>query len=275
MSHMAVPASGSAFWTRPRIHVLNRSIILLLFSVSMGSYLFLDAGIVDVLLRTYVMFLCTVMAHEGSHGHLGPTRRSNDWWGRIALFTPMVPYVSFRKTHRMHHARTNVPGEDPDIFIKPRHWFEVPFRSVAIPHYWLFWLKKRGWLTREDQRDLLLTYVALFGIYTPFAFSIGVERFVLGAFPSLFLVSLLLWYPFAVKTHEGFSLGSPEERSHNYYGYFAYWFSLGLSMHRVHHLRPSLSWIEILPHVERKQGGLSSLIPFRRDVRVARSDAAS
>ena len=69
--------------------------------------------------------------------------------------------------------------------------------------------------------------------------------------PPLILVSLLLWYPFAVQTHEGFSTGSAISRSHNYYGHFMYWFSLGLSMHRVHRLQPKLSWLELRPYVER------------------------
>ena len=68
--------------------------------------------------------------------------------------------------------------------------------------------------------------------------------------PPLVLVSLLLWYPFAVQTHEGFSTGAAELRSHNYYGLFMYWFSLGLSMHREHHLQPKLSWIELRRYVQ-------------------------
>ena len=68
--------------------------------------------------------------------------------------------------------------------------------------------------------------------------------------PPLILVSLLLWYPFAVQTHEGFSTGAAEARSHNYYGRFMYWFSLGLAMHREHHLQPKLSWIELRPFVQ-------------------------
>ncbi len=69
--------------------------------------------IIDVLLRTYLIFIGTVMAHEGVHGHLGRTKRANFWWGRIALLPSMVPYTNFRKTHRLHHAHTNVPDQDP------------------------------------------------------------------------------------------------------------------------------------------------------------------
>lgn len=251
------------------MHALSRAVILVLVTLCLATYLTSPVGVVeqtlDVVARAYLMFLCCVMAHEGSHGHLGSSRSANDWWGRIALLAPMVPYVTFRKTHRMHHARTNVPEDDPDYFIKPRHWIEVPFRAVAIPHYWIVWLRTRGWLLRRDIIELLCTYLGLSVLYGSLAALVGVERVVTGAIPSLVLVSILLWYPFAVRTHEGFSLGAPDQRSHNYFGFAAYWFSLGLSMHRSHHLHPRLSWIELLAHVERKPGAL----PFTRDVRLA------
>ena len=56
---------------------------------------------------------------------------------------------------------------------------------------------------------------------------------------------MLLWYPFAVMTHEGWSRGDEAARSHDYYGAPLYWFSLGLSMHRAHHVYPKLSWVEL------------------------------
>ena len=80
---------------------------------------------------------------------------------------------------------------------------------------------------------------------------VGPARVISGVGPALLIVSLLLWYPFAFKTHEGYSTGPAEARSHNYYGAFMYWFSLGLSMHREHHMRPSLTWIELRRLVER------------------------
>jgi fatty acid desaturase len=75
-------------------------------------------------------------------------------------------------------------------------------------------------------------------------------RYLLGMAPALILVSVLLWYPFAIKTHEGWSVGRPETRSHDYYGRFMYWFSAGLSLHRAHHLHPELTWLELRDHVQ-------------------------
>lgn len=260
--------------SRQRIIALSRGIVAFLLLSSFALFFTRpDTALewaLEILARSYLMFLCSVMAHEGSHGHLGRSRASNDWWGRLALVPSLVPYLNFRKTHRMHHSHTNIPHEDPDYFVKPRHWIEVPFRSVAVPHYWVMWLRKRGWLDRRDWIELGLHYLAMGAVYGTLSLIVGFDRLALSMVPSLVLTSILLWYPFAVKTHEGFSTGAQEERSHNYYGHFMYWLSLGLGMHRVHHMKPGLTWLELLPYVERAPRG----VRFGRDVRTPVKDPA-
>ena len=118
-------------------------------------------------------------------------------------------------------------------------------------------------LRRADLSELVLNYVAIFVVHGLILSFIGPARFFWGVVPPLILVSFLLWYPFAVQTHEGFSTGSSESRSHNYYGYFMFWFSLGLSMHREHHLRPKLAWIQLLPFVEKPDVRSFSVWPRR------------
>jgi beta-carotene hydroxylase len=178
----------------------------------------------------------------------------------------MVPFTNFRRTHQLHHAHTNDPNNDPDHFMKSRNLAELAVRAVAMPHHWFFWLQKRGKLKRADLIELFLNYVAIAALYSVVLFLVGPMRLVAGMVPPLILVSLLLWYPFAVQTHEGFSTGSAESRSHNYYGRFMYWFSLGLSMHREHHLQPKLSWIELRTYVEESPKRFSI---FARDIRVS------
>ena len=238
---------------RQRIYYLNRALICLICLPATGSLLVPVTNelhfALDILARTYLIFLGTVMAHESVHGHLGRTRRANFWWGRIALLPSMVPFTNFRRTHQLHHAFTNLPDKDPDHFMKSRNFFALALRAIAMPHHWFFWLRKRGRLKRADLSELLLNYVGIFALYSIMLFLIGPTRLFWGMAPPLVLVSLLLWYPFAVQTHEGFSTGAAETRSHNYYGSLMYWFSLGLSMHREHHLQPKLSWIELRRYV--------------------------
>jgi fatty acid desaturase len=260
-------------WRRPQIYYLSRAVICLVCALSIGT-LFLPIVsvfhfLIDILLRTYLIFLGTVMAHESVHGHLGRTRRANFWWGRIALVPSMVPFTNFRRTHQLHHAHTNVPELDPDHFMKSRNALELALRTVAMPHHWFFWLRKRGRLRRADLIELTLNYLGIFCVYGGILISVGVTRIIWGLVPPLILVSLLLWVPFAVLTHEGFSIGAAESRSHNYYGRFMYWFSLGLSMHREHHLQPKLAWIELRSYVESPPPhALSKLSLFQRDIRL-------
>jgi len=253
---------------RTQIHTLSRGIIILVVLISIGSLFIPTASVVvtavDILVRTYLMFIGTVMAHESVHGHLGKTRAANFWWGRIALLPTMVPFTNFRRTHQLHHANTNDPENDPDHFMKSRNFIELMLRALAIPHHWFFWLRKRGRLRNADLVELFLNYVGITVVYSFVLYCVGPTRLAVGMVPPLTLVSLILWYPFAVQTHEGFSTGSAESRSHNYYGRFMYWFSLGLSMHRAHHLQPKLSWIELLNYVEKSPKGFSL---FSRDIR--------
>lgn len=258
-------------WDRPKIYALSRCVSVGLVALALGSLFWHPQGwlesTLDILVRTHLMFLGTVMAHESVHGLLGRSKRANLWWGQFVLIPVTIPYVNFRKTHRLHHAHTNDPVNDPDHFAIPNHWWEIPFRSVAVPHHWLIWLTKRGKLGLRDIGELLVTYLVLIGVYGSILYFVGGERLAWGMIPPLVLVSILLWYPFAVKTHEGFSMGHEETRSHNYYGKFAYWFTFGLSMHREHHIHQHLSWIELKQFVEPYPGPFWKRIFLPRDIR--------
>ena len=255
-----------------RVRFLSRALILLLVGAGFGGLLVVPATwygwTADLLLRTWLAFLGTVMAHEAVHGLVGATRRSNAFWGRIALLPCLVPFTNFRGTHLLHHRHTNEPGRDPDLFLKPRRLWHLPFRAVAMPHHWYFWLRQRGGLPPGHALDLLLNYLAIAGVLVLLVVAVGPARVILGMAPVCVLTSLLLWIPFAHLTHEGYSTGDPESRSHSYYGRLAYWFSLGLSMHREHHMRPHLSWIELRQFV--KPDPRRRLLP-RRDIRAAPS----
>lgn len=260
--------SRSTTWRRGEVFILNRLIIVLVVGLALGTLLLPVsnplAATADILLRTYLIFIGTVMAHESVHGHLGRTRNANFFWGRLALIPSMVPFTNFRETHQLHHSFTNLPDEDPDYFMKSRNKLELVLRALAMPHHWFFWLRARGKVSRADVVELLFNYLAIVAVFGLILLMVGPARLLLGMAPPLVLVSVLLWYPFAVQTHEGFSTGSSQARSHNYYGQFMYWFSLGLSMHREHHQKPILSWIELHQFVEDPPHKLAL---FSRDIR--------
>lgn len=231
---------------------VNRIIILVLLAVSTAQYFWRPAGvwwILDVLLRTYLLFLCGVMGHEASHGCVANSRKGNIWWGRISFIPIAVPNVQFRITHRYHHAHTN-EEIDPDMLLKMDHWWQFPGRALAMPHHWVMWLKKNELLTKAVLVEWLITYIAYALIFGTIISLVGWERFLLGLVPAQILNSFLLWYPFAVKTHEGHKLGRQEVRSHDYYGKTLYWVTMGLSLHRAHHMHPQLGWLQLRPYIQ-------------------------
>ena len=254
-------------WSRTRLHLLNRAIVCAVVIGGIGSLFWIPPNgwlyAADVILRTWLVFIGTVMAHEGSHGHLGRTRKTNLWWGRLALIPSMVPFANFRKTHLLHHRYTNLEGADPDYYIKSNREWEIPLRALAMPHQWFFWLRGRGEIDRSHLAELLLNYAGIAVCFVPVLLVAGPSRLFWGMVPVLVMVSVLLWYPFAYLTHEGFSKGSARSRSHDYYGRFAFWLSFGLSMHRVHHMRPHYAWIELLQFVRQAPAGRWSWLPHR------------
>ena len=257
--------------TRQQTQLINRTVICVSGLLAMGSLFLhpanLGESVLEVIARTYLMFVGAVMAHEASHGHLGRSKAANYWWGRLALVASMTPYINFRKTHHLHHAHTNIPEKDPDHFVKPRTWLEIPIRAALLPHQWFFWLWKRGYVSKSDVHELVWNYVLIGAVYSVLLAFVGPTRLVGGMAPALIAESTLLWYVFALKTHEGFSTGSPESRSHNYYGQLMYWFSFGLSMHRAHHLEPQRTWLDLRSQVSQASGQPRWWLP-RRDVRV-------
>src|SRR5918999_5024606 len=178
--------------TRSRVYYLSRTIIFVVVLLSIGTLFIPTPNVplmtVDILLRTYLVFVGTVMAHEGVHGHLGRTRRANFWWGRIALLPSMVPFTNFRRTHQLHHAYTNLPDQDPDHFMKSRNFVELFLRALAMPHQWFFWLRRRGRLKRSDIVELVLNYAGIAVVYAFVLWFVGPARLFWGMTPTLILV---------------------------------------------------------------------------------------
>ncbi|MBI4820729.1 MAG: fatty acid desaturase [Deltaproteobacteria bacterium] len=239
--------------SRP-VQALNRVIALLAVAVAIGSLFVVPTSTLgwafDIAIRTYATFVASVMAHEAVHGHLGRRRVSNAF-GRLALVPACVPFVSFRRTHVMHHAHTNEASRDPDLFLKAPYTALTLLRCVLLPHSWIFWLRRHRPLRQKQLIEIGVSYALMITLYLALGTHVGFWRVGLGMTASLVLASILSWYPFGVLTHEGFSTGGPETRSHDFFGYPLFWITLGCSLHRAHHQNPRRSWLELLPMVRR------------------------
>jgi fatty acid desaturase len=257
--------------SRDRAILINRATTSMAVLLALASYFWHPVRVIeflfDIVFRGYMHFVCGSMAHEAVHGHLGKTKISNLWWGRVALLPTATPFVTLQKTHLQHHAATNIPGRDPDEFLNTRRWWEIPFRALWLPSHWVLWLWKRRRLTRKDVIEYVLTGVAQLCTLGLIGSVMGSHRVLTGLLTSATLHSLILWYSFAIKTHEGYFTGAAETRSHDYYGRLLYRISFGLSMHRLHHMQPRLAWTQMAAHVP--IGTFVQRITFRRDIRNA------
>lgn len=192
--------------SRGRAIVVNRIMVFAAVSLAFGSYFWQPVRwmeyLIDVMVRAYLHFIAGSLAHEGVHGHLGNSRSSNGWWGRVALLPTSSAFVTFRKAHMYHHSATNIPGKDPDELLDtPRKW-EIAFRALLLPSYWLMWLWKNDRLTRGDRVEYVLTCAVQVVIYGVVAQFVGIERVLgvlFGLIPSAILHAVVLWYFFAIK----------------------------------------------------------------------------
>jgi fatty acid desaturase len=261
MAHPLIPARQGTIWA-------SRAIVVFTTVSSLGSFFWHPAtplqAVLDIVVRAYLLFVAGGMAHEATHGHLGNSRSANLWWGRLALLPTTVPYGIFRKTHLHHHLHTNVPDRDPDLFLDAGPRWQRPVRALLMPHNWMLWLLRNRKFKAADWVDYLLTYAVYLALYGAIISQVGAVRFIVGLIPATILHAYLLWYPFAIMTHEGYSTGSSASRSHNYYGALAYWLSFGLSLHRVHHEMPQLGWLQMHAHIP--AGTLAQSVTFRRDI---------
>ncbi len=257
------------------IYFINKIIIVTLVSSSTLLY-FVDLThpleyLAEILIRTYILFVASSMGHEGSHDNLGTTPKENNFWSRLSFLPIAIPHITLKITHRYHHAYTNIEGKDPDLILKMNNFWEFPFRALYMPHSWILWLKRNNMINKKFIIEIIFTYITYIIFYGTIAYFVGVERVLYSLVPAQVLNSFLVWYPFALKTHEGHSTGPQEERSHNYLGSFWFWFSFGLSMHRVHHMNPRKSWLELRPMIQ--PAGIKEQLLMKRDIISAKSSS--
>ena len=78
-----------------------------------------------MVLNTVAMYATYTPVHDGSHGAIAPRNRKLGWlnelFGTLAGFPIFMYFHTHRKSHFIHHAKTNMPG-DPDTFLMGRFW---------------------------------------------------------------------------------------------------------------------------------------------------------
>jgi beta-carotene hydroxylase len=76
----------------------------------------------DSLIATVIMCGCYLPTHEAQHGNIGRPNTSLRWLnelvGHVSVFPIVFPYRLHRAIHLKHHAHSNDPVRDPDMYIK-------------------------------------------------------------------------------------------------------------------------------------------------------------
>ena len=71
---------------------------------------------------TVILCYSYLPSHEAQHGNIGrPNTRwrwLNEFIGHTSMFAMLIPYTLHRAVHLKHHAYTNDPVKDPDMYIK-------------------------------------------------------------------------------------------------------------------------------------------------------------
>lgn len=123
------------------------------------------AAVAITSLCAYVAF--TVM-HEAVHGNIQGQQRKLTWLattqGHICSWVLATPYEMFRVLHLMHHAKTNSPTMDTDMWVRGRSAPVVFLRCLTIAggYYTHIFLGETGRsLPAKRARPKVLTEMAL------------------------------------------------------------------------------------------------------------------
>lgn len=74
------------------------------------------------IIATVIMCGCYLPTHEAQHGNIGRPNSSLRWLnelvGHVSVFPSVFPYRLHRAIHLKHHAHSNDPVRDPDMYMK-------------------------------------------------------------------------------------------------------------------------------------------------------------
>lgn len=191
------------------------------------------------------------VGHEVIHNNLIGHRRDLSWlntfFGTLFFSVPFHSYSMHRFIHLRHHAYTNHPVKDPDMWINGRNIFELCLKlATHYPHYTYFAFKatrgvanRRTFLVKSMLEQLIPIIIACAFMFSGFA----METILLWIIPSILvyptLALILDWIP-----HHDLGEGTPFDTSRvvgapqGVMGKLFNWLYLYQNYHLIHHLYP-------------------------------------
>jgi beta-carotene hydroxylase len=181
--------------------------------------------------------------HEAMHGVAHRSKRVAGFMGWVCGILLLIPLPLFRGVHYAHHARTNDPDRDPDLFCAWGPAILRPFTLLAGPlvYRWHFYTH-RLWRDRAGLRTALAVDASLIVFLArAFAFGPGAWVATLWLAPATLAV---LWLTLAFDYLPHYPM-TQQGRYHDTRicpGRVANVLLLGQNYHLVHHLWNTVPW---------------------------------
>jgi len=234
---------------------------------------------VGAILNTLVMYAIYTPLHDASHSAVVPRLKSLRWLntlvGMVSAFPIFMYHYHHRKSHFIHHARTNMP-EDPDKFAIgsfPRVFFlKTPWLLIGqLNGVELYRACRSLNLSAHQRRATMLQYAATVAILVGLlAAGFGRELLALWLLP-WFVGELLMevafgWFPH----HDHSETGRYRDTRISLFpgGDVLYLYQ---NLHLIHHMLPVVPWYryravfdELRPVLERHGVRIEGFWPYSR-----------
>jgi beta-carotene hydroxylase len=192
--------------------------------------------------------------HEAMHGIAHRSKRIGNAMGWVWGILLLIPLPLFRGVHYAHHAHTNDPERDPDLFCAAGPGFLRPLTLLAVPlaYRWHFY-KGRLWRDRASLRTAIVVDVALLA-FLVWAFASGPAAWVgwLWLAPAALAV-LCLALAFDYVPHYPLTQQGRYYDTRIYPGRIANGLLLGQNYHLIHHLWNTIPWYRYREVFEAKE----------------------
>ncbi len=270
-------------------------------TLSVGYWLTLLLAIpaAGFLVRLFMIF------HDCTHGSFFKSRAINDWVGRVLGILTITPYGLWRRTHALHHAGMgNLDrrgfGDIDTLTVeeyRARSWwgrlqyrvYRHPLILFGIGPAYLFILQQRlpvglmtsGW---RPWLSTMATNLVLALVVLGFAWTIGIEPFLLVHLPILLLASSVgVWLFYVQHQFEHTRWAKTAEwnmheislhgSSHYDLPPLLRWFTGNIGMHHVHHLCSRIPYYRLprvlRDHPQLRDVGRVTLLDSMRCARLA------
>ncbi len=215
-------------------------------------------GWAAVAVNALAAYLGFTVFHESVHRTAHRHRLLNDALGWLPALMLTFTYPVFRSCHLQHHAHTNDPGLDPDLWVANRPGWLRPIWLVGTAIHYRRLSHRHRWGTAAERRAQIALDAVLV-LSFPVALVTGrlAEVWVLYWAPTL-VAGLFMFYAFDYLPHH------PHTSTERYHdtriqpGRIRHALLLAQNYHLIHHLWVSVPWFRYRTAFTHVEDGLRS-----------------